>query len=227
MKSHSRSTTGSRSAKRPPRSFHHVKYPIAGAAAIVALSLTAIVAIVPQGEPSSAVSLKAYIHSHAQSLKVTQATLLVDVKRDSYSATPGIATLAASGTNYDWARMVLLDGGWPQTDDSITVMVRWMRQENGADNWWNRNNPLNNGFGSGGGGGTGSYPSLEVAAQMAAAMLKQNPGMADIVAALAAGAPSSVTESAIWASPWASSHYGNGSRWHYTPVATVKAPTGW
>ncbi len=222
-----RTKRASRSSTRRGFTFHHVKYPIAGAAAIIALSVTAIVAIVPPGAPSSAETLKAYIHEHAQSLTVTPATALVTVQRDKYSGTPGIATLAASGTNYDWAKMVLLDGGWPQTDNSVTVMVRWMRQENGADNWWNRNNPLNNGWGSGGGGGTGSYATLEVAAQMAVAMLKQNPGMAEIVAALAAGAPSSVTESAIWASPWASSHYGNGSRWHYTPVATVKAPTGW
>jgi len=197
------------------------------AVALIAVGLIAIVAPVSPSKPSAAAALKSYIHLHAQNLSVTQAVDVIPASRDGYSATPGFATLAASGTNYDWAKTVLLDGGWPASTDNVTVLVRWMRQENGSNNWWNRNNPLNNGLGSGGGGGTGSYPNLEVAAQRAAEMLHGNPGMSTIVSALGAGAPSATIESAIWASPWASGHYGNGSEWHYTLVDTVKAPTGW
>jgi hypothetical protein len=133
-----------------------------------------------------------------------------------------VQTLASNGTNEDWAKLVLMFGGWPQTDANVTVMLRWMRQENGPPDWWNRNNPLNNGYGSGGGAGLGSYPDLVTAAQYAAANLQR--GYPDIVAGLAAGTSADVTAQAIWASPWASSHYGNGSHWSTTPVEIVQAP---
>ena len=121
--------------------------------------------------------------------------------------------------------MVLLSGGWPQSEANVTVMVRWMRQENGTDSWWNRNNPMNNGYGSGGGGGLGSYDNLVTAAQKAAENLHHNPSFSTIVGAFAVSAPTNITEQAIWASPWASSHYGNGSSWHTSAVPEVKAPT--
>src|SRR5690606_17923505 len=126
------------------------------------------------------------------------------VTRDDYSVTPGIATWVRGGTNHDWARLVLLLGGWPLSDNNVTVITRWMRQENGPDNWWNRNNPLNNGWGSGGGGGTGSYPDLQTAARYVGIALHSLAGYAPIVDALAHSAPTEVTERAIWASPWAS-----------------------
>jgi hypothetical protein len=210
-----------------PRHLKYVRYPVAGAAAVLAFSLVAIAAIAPPSEASAAANLKAYIHENAQALRMTPASNYAVVKRDGYSGTPGQVTLAASGTNYDWAKIILLDGGWPVTTDSVTAIVRWMRQENGTNDWWNRNNPLNNGWGSGGGSGLGSNASLEIAAQNVVGMLNGNPQMAPIVAALASSAPSSTIEAAIWASPWASSHYGNGANWHYTPVDSVKAPSGW
>ena len=148
------------------------------------------------------------------------------VERGAYGATLGFPSLVASGTNYDWAKMVLLYGGWPMTEANITVLVRWMRQENGPSDWWNRNNPLNNGWGSGGGGGTGTYASLSVAAQKAAEALGRNPGYAGIVANLAASSPTATTEAAIWASPWATGHYANGGHWHYSDVPVVTAPAG-
>ena len=95
--------------------------------------------------------------------------------------------------------------------------------------WWDRNNPLNNGLGSGGGGGLGSYANLLVAAHYVALNLEE--GTADygaIVADLKASAAPSTTARAIWDSPWAASHYGYGSAWHSGPVATVaaQAPRG-
>ncbi len=186
--------------------------------------LIALFAIAPPSPPSAAELLEAQLSVHAQTLTVSARALGHSTQRDYYSATSGPDSLAANGTNYDWAALVLVDGHWPVTEANITVFVRWMRQENGADSWWNRNNPLNNGYGSGGGGGTGSYSNLVVAAQKAAENLMRNPGFSAIVAALAASAPTDVTEQAIWASPWASGHYGNGSRWHRNPVPIVKAP---
>ena len=197
---------------------------LAVAASLAALSLVALFAIAPPATPDASGQLALYVAAHPQTLHVSERVSIGVRSRDGYSATAGVESLAASGTNYDWAKMVLLSGGWPQSEANVTVMVRWMRQENGADNWWNRNNPMNNGYGSGGGGGTGSYANLVIAAQKAAENLQRNPSFATIVEAFAVSAPTSITEQAIWASPWASSHYGNGSRWHTSPVAVVAAP---
>jgi hypothetical protein len=195
-------------------------------AVLAAFSLTTILAVAPPPPASAADLFEAYLTTHAQTLGTADANAADGLVRDSYSATDGIQTLITSGTNYDWAKMVMLAGGWPMSDNNVTVFLRWMRQENGADNWWNRNNPLNNGFGSGGGGGTGTYANLVIAAQKAAENLKRHPGFAPIVANFAASSPTAVTEASIWASPWATGHYANGAHWHYTPVTVVKAPAG-
>ncbi len=191
----------------------------------MAFSLTVIAAVAPPPLPSQAEELQAYIEANAQSLVVHEDAAIASVARDGYSATPGIQTLAAGGTNYDWAKMVLLLAGLPMTENNITVFTRWMRQENYVDSWWNRNNPLNNGWGSGGGGGLGSYDSLVIAAENAAEALVTNAGYSGIVAAFAADSPTDVTEAAIWASPWASGHYNNGAHWSYADVPVVTAPT--
>jgi hypothetical protein len=146
------------------------------------------------------------------------------VVRDGYTATDGAKTLAAGGTNYDWAKLVMTFAGWPSSESNIAVFTRWMRQENGVDNWWNRNNPLNNGWGSGGGSGLGSYDSLVIAAENAADALHRNSGYTQIAAGFAASAPTEQIEQAIWASPWASSHYANGTHWSTRTVDVVRAP---
>jgi hypothetical protein len=191
-------------------------------AAVTAFSLTAILSVAPPARPNV---LEAYITTNAQSLNVSATAQPTAVARDDYSATPGIQTLVNGGTNYDWAKLVLHDGGFPMTEANVTVMTRWMRQENGADDWWNRNNPLNNGLGSGGGGGTGSYASLVVAAQYLAANLRR-PIFSSIASAFDSNAPTATIEYAIWYSAWASGHYANGAHWHYSPVSVVKAPAG-
>lgn len=196
------------------------------AAAFTAASLLAGIALVAVPPQSSAQQLQAYIAANAQSITVPETVEVVDVTRDTYSATPGIATLAASGTNHDWAKLVLVLAELPPTESNVTVFTRWMRQENGTDDWWNRNNPLNNGWGSGGGGGLGSYDSLVIAAENAADALHGNSGYSAIVAGFAASAPTEVIEAAIWASPWASGHYANGGHWSYVPVPVVKSPEG-
>lgn len=193
-------------------------------AGIMAFSLAVIAAIAPPPQPSAAEELQAYVDAHAQTLVVHEDAAVASVARDGYGATPGIQTLAAGGTNHDWAKMVLLLAGLPITENNVTVFTRWMRQENYVDSWWNRNNPLNNGWGSGGGGGLGSYDSLVIAAENAAEALLTNGGYSGIVAAFAADSPTEVTEAAIWASPWASGHYNNGAHWSYTPVPVIQAP---
>ena len=62
------------------------------------------------------------------------------------------------------------------------------------------------------------------AAQKAAENLHRNPSFSPIVAAFEVSAPTNITEQAIWASPWAASHYGNGPSWHTTAVPGAKAP---
>ncbi|WP_235500201.1 hypothetical protein [Leifsonia sp. Root227] len=161
-------------------------------------------------------------HTPPQRIDVDATIAAPVVSRDQLSATDGVQTLSNNGTNADWAKLVLMFGGWPQTDANVQVMLRWMRQENGPPDWWNRNNPLNNGYGSGGGAGLGSYPDLTTAAEYAAKNLQR--GYPGIVAGLTAGTSADATAAAIWASPWATSHYGNGSHWSTAPVQLVKAP---
>lgn len=196
-----------------------------GVGTIVLALIGVVLVAVPRG-PSADEQLADYIRANAQTLTVSPRAAIEVVPRDSYTATPGIDSLKAGGTNYDFAKLVMLYAGWPQSDNNITVFTRWMRQENGVDDWWNRNNPLNNGWGSGGGGGTGTYDSLDIAAQNAAEALLQNAGYSEIRAAFASSAPTEVTEAAIWASPWATGHYANGGHWSYTEVPVVKSPDG-
>ncbi len=159
-----------------------------------------------------------------QTISVPQSVAQVLVSRDGYSGTTALDKLRQSGTNRDWAELVMIFGGFPRTESNITVMLRWMRQENGPDDWWLRNNPLNNGWGSGGGSGLGSYANLVIAAENCAEALHENSGYAAILAGFESSAPTSQIESAIWASPWASSHYANGAHWSSSPVPFYTAP---
>ena len=87
--------------------------------------------------------------------------------------------------------------------------------------------PAEQRLGSGGGAGLGSYSNLVVAAHYVAANLNGGPGdYGHITADLRASAAPSVTEKAIWGSPWASSHYGHGRDFYKGHPATVAAPSG-
>lgn len=199
-------------------------------AAVVAVGgLLATFAVAPLPRPSvavagaSATSLSPF-HGDVQEFSVPGGVTAAGVSREGYSAATGPDTLVASGTNYDWAKLVLVFGDWPVTDENVRLMVEWMREENGPDNWWNRNNPLNNGYGSGGGSGLGSYATLVDAARYAASNLQKRSFYADIVAGLEAGTSADATARAIWASPWAESHYGYGAWWSTSPVPVIPAP---
>ena len=130
--------------------------------------MIAVPAVAPPPELSPAQLLKLYEAAHAQKLTVATTAATTKITHAPFSATAGIQSLANDGTNYDWAKLVLLEGGWPQSDNNVTVLLRWMRQENGAATWWNRDNPLNNSYGAPGAGGTGRNSTLIVAAENAA-----------------------------------------------------------
>lgn len=180
-----------------------------------------VVAPAPTADASAAVEASDASNAAAAGSAATAAPV---IERPTYSATPGYETLISGGTNYDWAKLVLLMGEFPMTDSNVTVLTRWMRQENYVNSWWNRNNPLNNGWGSGGGGGTGRYVSLVSAAENAAEALRSLPRYSGIVAALDESAPTDEVERAIWFSGWATGMYNNGAHWSYADVPVVTAP---
>ena len=174
--------------------------------------------------PTAEEELEQFVTANAQSFVVPAAAEAPELVRDDFGATPGYETFIAGGTNHAWAKLVLLMGEFPLTDSNVTVVTRWMRQENYVDAWWTRNNPLNNGWGSGGGGGTGSYVHLVDAAENAAEVLHSLPRYREIVATLQASAPTEEVERAIWFSGWASGMYNNGAHWAYNEVPVVLAP---
>lgn len=218
------STKRARRAAKPRRgrgSQHHV-----GIAAMLMIGTLVAAPALAGPHPMTDQQLAAYIQAHAQGFRTSALATLPESARDGYSATPGIASYVHGGTNHDWAALVMLLAGFPVTESNITVMTRWMRQENYVDTWWNRNNPLNNGWGSGGGSGLGSYDSLVTAAENAAEAITTHSGYAQIAAGFRASAPTEVIEAAIWASPWASGHYNNGAHWAYFEVPVIAAPAG-
>lgn len=206
----------------------HPRTPLALGIGIPAVAIAVVAGLFATGVivPNAAGLGKANSAAALQSFTVAEGATPAPVQREGYTAVSGIVTLSAAGTNYDWARMVLLLADLPMTESNVTVITRWMRQENYTDTWYNRNNPLNNGWGSGGGGGTGSYGSLVSAAENAAEALHSVAGYAGIVQAFAASASAEAIEQAIWASPWASGHYNNGAHWSYVPVPVITAPAG-
>ncbi|MFE6254165.1 hypothetical protein [Agromyces sp. NPDC057865] len=197
--------------------------PLAAAIAVLSLGLT--YALTPPAPAASEPPGAGEAFSGAtQTVSVAGDVAAPDVSHESYVTTTGPETLVESGTNHDWAELVLIYGDFPITQANIDVMLRWMRQENGPDNWWNRNNPLNNGNGSGGGSGLGSYATLSIAAEYAADSLRRYSFYDAIEASLEAGNDANATAQAIWASPWAGSHYGYGSHWSTAPVKVITAP---
>ena len=194
--------------------------------ALTVAALVAVPAVAPPPQLSAHQLLSMYERNHAQQLSVSKAAEAESITPTKYSATAGIQSLANVGTNYAWAKLVLLDGGWPMSDANVTAILRWMRQENGTNNWWNRDNPLNNGYGAPGAGGTGRNATLIIAATNAAGALHANAGggYAGIVAALSRGTSATDVAHAIWASSWSTSHYANGTHWSTAPVPEVKAP---
>lgn len=216
---HSAEPRVSRTAPRPRRT----PRPLAAFATLAVAGIVATLALVPAAPVAPVLAAGSDTVERAQTVEVAEDVAAQRVSQESYTAATGWQTLVAGGTNLDWAKLVLIEGDWPVTEENVTFMMRWMRQENGADNWWNRNNPLNNGQGSGGGSGLGSYATLVDAAYYAAENLKSGRYPA-VDAALIDGTSADATAQAIWASPWASSHYGYGTHWSSRPYDVIAAP---
>ncbi len=200
---------------------------LSGAFATAAVfGIVATLALAPlDGGPDEAVAESTgFRGDDVQSVEIAADAQHPTVSSESYTASTGPETLVLGGTNHDWAKLVLVEGEFPVTDENVAVITQWMREENGPDNWWNRNNPLNNGNGSGGGSGLGSYDTLQTGAYYAADSLRRLSFYDAIEAALDASAPAGTTAAAIWASPWATSHYGNGGHWTASHVPVVEAP---
>ena len=196
-----------------------------GVTAGTVILVTGIV-VSPLGAPPSDAELREeYARAHAQEFVMSSAHLsaaaaaALPQERDAFGSTPGPETFIRGGTNHDWAKLVLLYAGWPLSDSNVTVILRWMRQENGPEDWYRRNNPLNIGA-----GGFASYSSLEESARVVAKALTTNGMYSQIAAGFASSAPTADIEYAIWASPWAGGHYAWGGHWHYHDVPVVSAP---
>lgn len=175
--------------------------------------------------PTQSDLVATYIDDNTQTVSsIASPNLVPVVERHDFGATPGYETFIRGGTNHDWAKLVLLMGEFPMTDGNVTVVTRWMRQENFVDTWYNRYNPLNNGWGSGGGGGTGRYVDLVDAAANAAEALNTLGRYGEIVTTLRSAAPTEQVERAIWFSGWATGMYNDGQHWSYTAVPVVTAP---
>ncbi len=167
----------------------------------------------------------AIVPPNQQSVDVTEALAPAVGDHSAYSSEKSPAqvkaAILAAHDNYAWAKLVLWYGGWPISDDSVTTILRWMRQENGVDDWWNNNNPLNNGY------GVGSYlnanENLDVAAQNAADAINHLYPSIQTVLASGTTAPDQIAYGIMF-SGWSSSNHGNGSQWSTAPVESVVAP---
>ena len=202
----------SRTDTRTPRRPRHLSTLVAG---LVSVGLLAGLASPALAAPSS----KAF-GGYVVSTEAPYAAIA------SGASAPTKNVVAGMATNWDFAKLVLIDGGWPQTYNNELVLTQWMGSENYTWSWWTRNNPLNNGLGDGGGSGLGTYPDLPTAAYYVALNLYDGGfGYPAIMFDLAASDSPSMTAQAIWDSAWAGSHYGYGAYWYGPSIPpTVDAP---
>ena len=121
-----------------------------------------------------------------------------------------------------WAQQLLGLIGAPKTPGNIEFIYQWERAEGGGGKY----NPLNQGpvpgqpnlttTGQQYGGGAADFASWQ-AGLLGARDYLNMPAYAGIRNALLANKPAQA-RTALWQSPWASSHYGYGSRWPGGPV---------
>ena len=123
-----------------------------------------------------------------------------------------------------WARGLLQNMGLPQTPANIQFIYDWEVSEGGGGKY----NPLNQGpvpgqpslttTGQQFGGGAADYASAAAGITGAADYLRM-PAYRGVLSALQRSNYKGA-EQALWASPWASSHYGYGKNW------ATQAPPG-
>lgn len=122
----------------------------------------------------------------------------------------------------DWAVALLEEVGAPVTPGNTQFVYDWEESEGGGGEY----NPLNQGpvpgqpqlttSGSQYGGGAANYASWQAGLQGASDYLSM-PDYAGVLAALKANNPTGAAQ-ALWASPWAASHYGDGADWSTQPL---------
>lgn len=118
-----------------------------------------------------------------------------------------------------YAGEVVKSAHLPQTPSNVQFVYDWEKSEGGGG----VNNPLNVGTvtglassGSQYGGGANNYPSIS--AEIKAVTKELNtPQYAGIKAGLARSTYHAAS-SALWQSPWATSHYGYGKNWSTAPL---------
>lgn len=122
------------------------------------------------------------------------------------------------GAALTWAQDLISAAGLPNTAANRQFIYDWEVSEGGGGQY----NPLNQGpvpgqpqlttSGQQFGGGAANYASWQAGIQGSVDFLNM-PAYSSVLAALKQGNNYAQAESALWASPWASSHYGYGSLW--------------
>lgn len=121
-----------------------------------------------------------------------------------------------------WAKQFLQMLGAPQTASNLQFVYDWQKAEGGGGKY----NPLNQGpvpghpelttTGSQYGGGAADFASWQAGLQGAVDYLNM-PNYTHVKAALMQG-DGVAARNALFASPWAASHYGYGSAWPNDPI---------
>jgi hypothetical protein len=135
------------------------------------------------------------------------------------------------GAALTWATELLQALGTPINSSTLTFIYQWEQSEGGGGKF----NPLNQGdvpgnssltsTGSQYGGGAADYVSWQAGIQGAVDYLHMS-NYSQVLKYLKLGEGDSA-RTALWASPWASSHYGYGSAWSKaTPPAQGSGLTG-
>lgn len=158
------------------------------------------------------------------SLFLAGATYYVKERRAAAHATtsqeaPG-RTMATNAREYAALALLRAVGNAQPSAEIVSEVVAWSIAEDGGDGALTRNNPWNTtmcGFNmtgsinSDGACGVGAYATFEDGIAANAATLAQA-NFADVRAALLANDVPGFRQ-ALWASPWAASHYNGGAGW--------------
>lgn len=117
--------------------------------------------------------------------------------------------------------------------DMLTFGYQWCRSEGGGGQWnltncgpltaaedyeWGLPFPIVSLTGEQFGGGAADYASRDDGVKATADYLSM-PNYTSVLAAMRRGDPAGAMH-ALWASPWASGHYGYGAGWNHSPLPT-------
>ena len=193
----------------------------------IALAVFALVAVPAVAPPQQASAAEIYDAAHAQILTVDKSAKTVNLTPTKYSATPGFQTLADGGTNYDWAKLVLLAGGWPMSQKQRHGHAALDAPGERRERLVEPRQPAEQQLRRARRGWHGSLRQPDhrrAEGGRRAARRRRRRLRGNRERARAHPNRRSVTAEAIWASSWSTSHYANGTHWSTAPVPVVKAP---